>query len=96
VFREAEGLVTVNKGIHYHGCMKITLSLDEKTDKELRKIAVERNTTLTALVREYLKKLAAEDAKAGQAGEALEHSFKEFHFKMGKRTWKRADLYKRS
>ena len=42
--------------------MNITLSLDEKLVKEVRKIAVERDTTLTGLVREYSKKLAAESA----------------------------------
>jgi hypothetical protein len=35
--------------------MNITLSLDEKTVKEVRKIAIERDTTLTGLVREYLE-----------------------------------------
>jgi hypothetical protein len=43
--------------------MNITLSLDEKLVKEVRKIAVDRDTTLTGLVREYLQKLAAENAK---------------------------------
>jgi len=42
--------------------MNITLSLDERLVKEVRKIAVERDTTLTGLVREYLEKLAAESA----------------------------------
>jgi hypothetical protein len=79
--------------------MNITLSLDEKIVKEVRKIAVERDTTLTGLVREYLEKLAAESAAAGRKRrelDALERTFQEFHFKMGKKTWKRADLYERS
>ena len=76
--------------------MKITLSLDAKIVKEVRKIVRERGTTLTALVRQYLEKLAVEAATAGHAREALERSFKQYHFKMGKRTWKRADLHDRS
>jgi hypothetical protein len=79
--------------------MNITLSLDEKIVKEVRKIAVERDTTLTGLVREYLEKLAAEGATGGRRRrerEALERSFREIHLQMGKRTWKRADLYDRS
>lgn len=34
--------------------MNITFSLEDKLVKEVRKIAVERDTTLTGLVREYL------------------------------------------
>ena len=79
--------------------MNITLSLDEKLVKEVRKIAVDRDTTLTGLVREYLEKLANESATAGRRRrelEALERTFRDSHFKMGKRTWKREDLYERS
>jgi hypothetical protein len=79
--------------------MNITLSLDEKLVKDLRKLAVDRDTTLTGLVREYLERLAAENATSGRKRreiEALERSFKQFQFRVGKRTWKREDLYERS
>jgi Family of unknown function (DUF6364) len=79
--------------------MNITLSLDEKLVKDLRKIAVDRDTTLTGLVREYLEQLAAENAASGRKRrerEVLERSFKQFQFRIGKRTWKREDLYARS
>jgi hypothetical protein len=81
--------------------MNITLSLDDKLVKDLRKLAVDRDTTLTGLVRDYLEKLAAESAASGRKRremEALERSFKQFHRKLdfGKRTWNRADLYVRS
>ena len=78
--------------------MNITLSLNDKLVKEVRKIAVERDTTLTGLVREYLERLAAESAVSGRRrreGEALERSFEQLEFRVGKRTWKRADLYER-
>lgn len=39
--------------------MNITLSLDDKLVKDIKKLAVDRDTTLTGLVREYLEKLAA-------------------------------------
>ena len=79
--------------------MNVTLSLEDELVKEVRKIAVERDTTLTGLVREYLEKLVAENAASGRKRrerEALERSFERFQFKVGKRTWKRADLYARS
>ncbi len=81
--------------------MNVTLSLDDKLVKDIKKLAVDRDTTLTGLVREYLEKLAAESATSGRKRreiEALERSFKQFHRKLdyGKRTWKREDLYVRS
>ena len=47
--------------------------------KEARKIPVDRDTTLTGLVHEYLEKLAAESAVTGRKRrglEALERSFR--------------------
>ena len=79
--------------------MNVTLSLDDKLVKQVRKIAVERDTTLTGLVRDYLKQLADEDATTGRKRrelEALERSFREFAIKGGKRDWKREDLHVRS
>lgn len=43
--------------------MKITLSLDDKLVKEVRQIAVERDTTLTGLIRAHLEELARESAR---------------------------------
>jgi hypothetical protein len=83
---------------HYED-VNITLSLDDELIKKVRKIAVERDTTLTGIVRGYLETLAVEDAASGRRRrerEALERSFESFRFKVGKRTWKRVDLYARS
>jgi hypothetical protein len=76
--------------------MNITLSLDENLVKELRKIAVDRDTTLTGMVRDYLEKIAAENAASGKKRrqrEALEHTFERHQFNIGERTWTRADLH---
>ena len=78
--------------------MNITLSLEDNLVKEVRKIAVDRDTTLTGLVRAYLQELAAENAKSGRKRrelEALRKSFEKFQFNIGKRTWKREDLHER-
>jgi hypothetical protein len=90
--------VALVKGFPYYGYMNLTLSLDDELVKTARKIAVERDTTLTGMVREYLEKLAAEDGATGRRRrerEALERSFERFHFQVGERTWKREDLYAR-
>ena len=79
--------------------MNVTLSLDDRLVKKARKIAVERDTTMTGMIREYLENLVAEDTASGRKRrerETLERSFQELQFKVGKRTWKRADLYARS
>jgi hypothetical protein len=79
--------------------MNITLSLDDRLVKEVRKIAVEKDTTLTGLVREHLEQLAAEHARSGRKRrdqEALKRSFELVQFPMGKKTWRREDLYERS
>ena len=79
--------------------MNVTLSLDDNLVKKVRKIAMERDTTLTGMVRDYLKQIAEEDATSGRKRrelEALERSFREFQINVGKRTWKREDLYERS
>lgn len=78
--------------------MNITLSLDDKLVKEVRKIAVERDTTLTGLVRAYLEEVAAENAKSGRKRrdlEALEKSFQEIQINYKKGSWRREDLYDR-
>ena len=86
-------------GFPYYVDMNVTLSLDEKLVKEARKIAVEQDTTLTALIREHLQKLVEETTASGRRRrerEALERSFQRFRFKVGDRKWKREDLYVRS
>jgi len=78
--------------------MNITLSIEDDLVKEVRKIAVERDTTLTGLVRSYLQELAAEHAKSGRKRrelEALREGFEKYQFNIGKRTWKREDLHAR-
>jgi len=85
-------------GFTYYGSVNITLSLEDELVKEVRKIAVERDTTLTGLVRSYLQDLAAEHAKSGRKRrelEALEQSFELLKVNVGKRNWKREDLYER-
>jgi hypothetical protein len=87
-----------NLELSYYASMNITISVDEKIIRKVRKIAVERETTLTALVRGYLEKLAAEASTPGSKKpqrEALEHTFKKFSFPIGNRTWKREDLHER-
>jgi len=78
--------------------MNVTLTLDDQLVKKVRKIAVERDTTLTGLIRDYLEKVVEEEAGSGRRRrerELLERSFERYRFKVGRPAWKRADLYDR-
>jgi hypothetical protein len=74
----------------------ITLSVDAEVIKKVRKIAIDKNTTLTALVRDYLNALAeTENHSKARRIQDLKSSFKALSRDMGRREWTREDLYAR-
>ena len=76
--------------------MNITLSVDEEIVKKVRKIAVDKDTTLTAMVREYLTSVA-NHAVAGRREHVarLKDTLKRVSRDMGPRKWTREDLHAR-
>jgi hypothetical protein len=74
----------------------ITLSINPDTVKKVRRIALERDTSLAAMVREFLEQLAAtEDARQDLAIKDLEKSFRKLSRRVGKRDWSRDELHER-
>jgi hypothetical protein len=74
----------------------ITLSVDEETIKKVRKIALEKETTLTAMVRNYLSSVARQDEqKKKTVLKKLKGSFKTLSRDMGVRKWTRETLHER-
>ncbi len=74
--------------------MNITLSIDEKIVKKVRKIAIDKDTTLTAMVRAYLTSLAQNDATTREAHtDKLMETFERLSRDMSPRTWTRENLY---
>ena len=72
----------------------ITLTVDEGVVKKVRRVALEKDTTLTAMVRDYLNQIAdSVDARKLQDSETLRKTFRQLSRPMGKRDWKRDDLY---
>ena len=72
----------------------ITLSVDAEIIKKVLKIAIEKNTTLTAMVRDYLTSVAIRDAQEkNEAIKKLRKSFKTLSRDMGRRKWTREALY---
>ena len=61
--------------------------------KKVRKIAIDKNTTLTAMVRDYLTAVANSDAGLKQQRIAeLKASIQRHARDLGSRTWTRDDL----
>lgn len=74
----------------------ITLNVDDDVIKKVRKIAIDRNTTLTAMVRDYLRTVAERDnMERERIIQKLENSFSKYSRDMGRRTWTRDELYDR-
>ena len=74
----------------------ITLKVDDEIIRKVRKIAIDKNTTLTQMVREYLILVAERDSnQKTRSLRELERSFCELSRDMGKRVWRREDLYER-
>lgn len=82
--------------VHGEAMPNITLSVDDEIIKKVRKIAVDKNTTLTQMVRDFLRTVAERDeARKIQSLRELEESFIDMSRDMGRRTWSREDLYER-
>ena len=76
--------------------MKITVNIDEEIVKKVRKLAIDKDTTLSAMVRDYLTSIAGRDAAARKANaDRLMETFEKVSRDMGPRTWTREDLYDR-
>jgi len=74
----------------------ITLSVEDEVVRKVRKIAIDKNTTLTQMVRNFLSSVAERDINRKEhALKVLEASFLEFGRDMGKREWCREDLHGR-
>jgi hypothetical protein len=69
--------------------------VDEKVLATVRRRAAERNSTVNALVRDYLANLAAHDARANRARARLRQLSKQSQGRLGKKTWSREQLHDR-
>lgn len=73
----------------------LTLALDEDLLRQARKAALDRDTTVNALVRGYLADLVQQRDQRQAALARLSRAMKSERLEVGARTWKRADLYER-
>jgi hypothetical protein len=73
----------------------LTLSVDEEVLAAVRRLAAERNSTVNALVREYLTTLAAHEDRASRARVRVRQLSRQSRGRLGKGTWSRDQLHDR-
>jgi plasmid stability protein len=73
----------------------ITLSVDDDVLAAVRRRAAEQNSSVNALVREYLTNLAAQDDRADRARARLRQLSRQSPGRLGKKTWTREELHDR-
>jgi hypothetical protein len=73
----------------------ITLSVEDSVLKEVRRIALERDTTVNGLVRQYLHELAGEKRKRAKARRDLLKLLPAMKARVGKIHWRREELHAR-
>ena len=72
----------------------VTLNIQDDVLRKARKMAAERNTTLSDLVGDSLRELAARDKdKTEETIAALRDSFDAGEIRVGRRSWTREDLH---
>lgn len=73
----------------------LTLTLDGEVLKSARKVALQRDTSVNQLVREYLEQLVREDDHRRDALEDLRDFFRTSRYEIGRKKWTRDDLHDR-
>jgi len=73
----------------------ITLSVDEKVLAVVRRQAAEQNSSVNALVRDYLTNLAKQEDRARQARARLRVLSQRSPGRLGRKDWTRDDLHDR-
>ncbi len=73
----------------------LTLALEEDILLAARKLALDRNTTVNKLVREYLRNFVEEQSRRKAALARLSKMMDSGILEVGPRTWSREDLHER-
>ena len=73
----------------------ITLAVDQTVLAAARRYAAKRNTSVNALVREHLAKIAKSEDRSREAMRELREMSDRSNAEVGPITWKRDDLYDR-
>jgi hypothetical protein len=74
---------------------KITLAVDERVLAKVRRYAANRNTTVNALVRQELERIANNNDRVARAMHELRKMSDRSNASIGPITWMRPDLHER-
>ena len=80
---------------YYVDMKNVTLSLDEATLRDARRIAAEQSTSLNALIRGFLEQLTARESRAHAARQRIVKLSRASKGGRGNSTWTRDDLHAR-
>lgn len=73
----------------------ITLSVDEEVLEAVKVVAVKQRTSVNAMVRDYLTRIAKANDRKQRARDRLLDLARESNAEVGEITWTRDDLYER-
>lgn len=73
----------------------VTIALDERLLREARRIALERSTTLNAMIREYLEALTQRESRGAEARRRIVQLCQESRAEIGPLDWSRDELHER-
>lgn len=71
----------------------LTLTIDDQLLKRARMVALQRNTSVNAAVREFLERFSGEDESAAALSDFLTDAQASTASSGERRTWRRDDLY---
>jgi hypothetical protein len=73
----------------------VTLSVDERVLAVVRRYAADRNSSVNALVREFLSSIAQKEDRAGRARQRIRELSEASEARIGSRSWNRDELHAR-
>jgi hypothetical protein len=74
----------------------ITMSIDENLLKKARKVAIDKNRSLTSLIKKYLEHIVeTEESKKNNTARELQRLFNRSKAIVGDKKWSREELHER-
>jgi hypothetical protein len=73
----------------------LTITLDEQLLRDARKIAIDRNTSVNRLIRDFLVRLVREKGRQRAALADVDEIFRTTRVRIGGRSWTREELHER-
>jgi predicted transcriptional regulator len=73
----------------------LTLKIDDQLLEKARRLAVRRNTSISAIVKEKLEEFVSTDLSREAALKGIEAFYARSRARVGKKTWSREELHER-